>query len=86
MILNLIDEPSNAITHLDATIDRVALFRGRSGGLRTGKGERAVFSNGIIGMAVAAMATVWMLLTCASETKSNFDRALANESGETETH
>lgn len=36
-------------------------------------------SHGLIGMAVAAMATIWMLMVCASETKTNFDRALRKE-------
>ncbi|MCL6453105.1 MAG: hypothetical protein K6T78_05655 [Alicyclobacillus sp.] len=43
-----------------------------------------MFSNGLIGMAVAALGLIWMLVTCASETKQNFDRALANESGDVE--
>ncbi|MBX6352152.1 MAG: hypothetical protein IRZ10_02360 [Thermoflavifilum sp.] len=41
-------------------------------------------SNGVIGMIVAALATIWMLVVCASETKENFDRALAKEMGEEE--
>ncbi|WP_281176303.1 hypothetical protein [Alicyclobacillus ferrooxydans] len=36
-------------------------------------------TNGLIGMAVAAIGVIWMLMTCASETKENFDRALAKE-------
>lgn len=36
-------------------------------------------TNGLIGMAVAAIGVIWMLMTCASETKENFDRALATE-------
>lgn len=36
-------------------------------------------TNGLIGMAVAAIATLFMLKLCASETRENFDRALANE-------
>jgi hypothetical protein len=44
----------------------------------------AAMSNGLIGMLVAALATIWMLVTCASETKENFDRALAKEIGESE--
>jgi hypothetical protein len=36
-------------------------------------------TNGLIGMAVAALGLIFMLTTCASETKENFDRALANE-------
>lgn len=36
-------------------------------------------SNGMIGMIVAALGVLWMLVTCASETKENFDRALAKE-------
>lgn len=36
-------------------------------------------TNGLIGMAVAALAVVFMLMICASETKENFDKALAKE-------
>jgi len=36
-------------------------------------------TNGLIGMAVAALATLFMLYISASETKENFDRALATE-------
>lgn len=36
-------------------------------------------TNGIIGMFVAAIGLIWMLMTCASETKENFDRALSEE-------
>lgn len=36
-------------------------------------------TNGLLGMAVAAIATLLMLAVCASETKENFDRALAKE-------
>ncbi|WP_283163062.1 hypothetical protein [Alicyclobacillus mengziensis] len=36
-------------------------------------------TNGLIGMAVAAIGVIWMLMTCASQTKENFDRALAKE-------
>nr|WP_272908220.1 hypothetical protein [Alicyclobacillus tolerans] len=36
-------------------------------------------TNGLIGMAVAAIFTLLMLRVCASETKENFDRALAKE-------
>jgi hypothetical protein len=38
-----------------------------------------LFTNGLIGMAVAALGLIWMLVACASETKENFDRALAKE-------
>ncbi|CAM3827227.1 hypothetical protein [Alicyclobacillus pomorum] len=38
-----------------------------------------MFTNGLIGMAVAAIGLFWMLITCASETKENFDKALAKE-------
>lgn len=38
-----------------------------------------MFTNGLIGMAVAAIGVIWMLMTCASETKQNFDLALAKE-------
>jgi hypothetical protein len=41
--------------------------------------RQQVFTNGLIGMAVAALGLFWMLVTCASETKENFDRALAKE-------
>ncbi|WP_273365601.1 hypothetical protein [Alicyclobacillus herbarius] len=34
---------------------------------------------GLLGMAVAALATLFMLHICASETKENFDKALAKE-------
>jgi hypothetical protein len=36
-------------------------------------------TNGLIGMAVAALALIVTLMVCASETKENFDRALAKE-------
>lgn len=38
-----------------------------------------MLTHGLIGMAVAAIGVIWMLMTCASETKENFDRALAKE-------
>lgn len=38
-----------------------------------------MLTNGLIGMAVAALATLFMLHICASETKENFDKALAKE-------
>jgi hypothetical protein len=41
--------------------------------------HQQLFTNGLIGMAVAALGLFWMLVTCASETKENFDRALAKE-------
>jgi hypothetical protein len=46
--------------------------------IRRRKGARLV--HGLLGMAVAALGVIWMLVTCASETKENFDRALAKES------
>ncbi|WP_157076213.1 hypothetical protein [Alicyclobacillus kakegawensis] len=42
------------------------------------KRERGLLM-GLLGMAVAALATLFMLYICASETKENFDRALAKE-------
>lgn len=36
-------------------------------------------TNGLIGMAVAVLGLLLMLHVCASETKENFDRALAKE-------
>lgn len=36
-------------------------------------------TNGLIGMAVAALAALLMLHLSASETKENFDRALSQE-------
>ncbi|GGI96972.1 hypothetical protein GCM10010885_03170 [Alicyclobacillus cellulosilyticus] len=41
-------------------------------------------THGLLGMAVAAAGLFWMLFACASETKEQFDRALARESGEEE--
>lgn len=38
-----------------------------------------MLTNGLIGMLVAAIGVIWMLMTCASETKENFDRALSKE-------
>ncbi|GMA49205.1 hypothetical protein GCM10025857_05620 [Alicyclobacillus contaminans] len=38
-----------------------------------------MFTNGLIGMGVAALGLFWMLFTCASETQENFNRALAKE-------
>ena len=37
------------------------------------------WSNGVLGMIVAAIALFGMLAICASETKEKFDRALAKE-------
>lgn len=42
------------------------------------------WSNGVLGMVVAALGLFVMLAVCASETKENFDRALAKEVGDTE--
>jgi hypothetical protein len=39
---------------------------------------------GLLGMAVAAAATLFMLYLCATETKENVHRALAKEYGERE--
>ncbi|MDQ0191229.1 hypothetical protein [Alicyclobacillus cycloheptanicus] len=43
-----------------------------------------MLTNGLIGMAVAAIGLLFFLHICASETKENFDRALAKELNDTE--
>lgn len=39
-------------------------------------------TQGVLGMAVAAVGLIWMLFACANITKEKFDKALAKELGE----
>jgi hypothetical protein len=64
MILNLKREPVRSV-HADETLNQ--------------RGRTNVFTNGLIGMAVAAIGAFFMLWLCASETKENVDAALAKE-------